>query len=1593
MFCEEGWKLNRTNYYQEGWLATGNVRGIVGVTFTTSHCKKNVDYPLRTNYNLRGHRSDVILVKWNEPYQKLASCDSSGIIFVWIKYEGRWSVELINDRNTPVTHFSWSHDGRMALICYQDGFVLVGSVAGQRYWSSMLNLDATITCGIWTPDDQQVYFGTTQGQIIVMDVHGAMVSQVPLSADVGITAMAWSCEKFKMEEGEDTEPGVTNASKRSFVLAVSFQNGYIYLLKSYDDITPSQIHTGLNGELGIVMEWSNSRELLAGRPYPVSALTWGHNDKRIFIATGTQVHIAWVSRRVASLQLFCRLKVQSSLASEALLPRLPLPGRIKALIGNLFAQTIRCCVPDLRSLREFVSRPPACSTRLHCTMIRHDDDSNQSSGTCYTLYLEFLGGLVPLLKGKRTSKIRPEFVIFDPQVDEVSTFCTYSSDSTTTTTTTKSSSTSSHSTTGTNGRSDSSESEIDEDCRSPRLDRKRKPATKKRSPNGNDRSPNQNSDSTDNNEDLAYLDTLPEHVKLVEVTSNIWGTKFKIHGLAKTLPANLGQVTYKTSLLHLQPRQMKLVITELRDDFPTGPDPNFNPNIFSEDEEDQQLQQQQLQQQQQQAQHQLQQHLHQHQQQQHHHSGLLGSVLAGAGRDSSPSGAISRKLLSESAPPIAPMSPRPNRFPSRPRRHQPSALAGCSSSSSGGPSSRGLLGLGPLARAESYEDDTDGGGGAPEASVVVVSELHPVVSSPAARTPPRQSIGYSLVGRPSSASSNQSRVAISPLYCEGSVPTLQSPKNAVAPSDIIFDRPPAGQTTLMSYSGANDYIGSLVQVKNALVSSDHHHGARGSSAMAPSSVPMNLSLHLDRTESTKSNVTNGRDSPQPPSGSRSTPKKQNLKFIDEESTPSTSASPVVPPTVQPQAPTTATPTASTMATSSTVPSSNGPETPSPSTIGNGTTCGMHRTPTVASMMPFISASNGGTGGARIPDSITRSCSVGYLDNMAIVPGEEALSMMRRDAPYKRLVLVDKKRQKKYKRNLDELRQAMTTALASATTTTTTTTAATGSRLLRVDAKSKSLDSCSDILQDVPNLNRDLINLFRQMPKVSELSENETEYSSSDQVMGVGANGCRPPVSGRKGTAPMKFGPGVSGLGGSKTPILNRKEQPKSCAVCKQIAPTVSSTEPVCVKCRKNVAAQHQQEAQGEEPVKKEPDAPIPVNECQATPGTVDTVGAGKPPQAPTKTKRTTIGQYIRSACGNHHGDHHSNGKESSNGSGSSSAKSGGFFDRKSTNHQPPAAGTTSSVINGGDCPTTGSATSSEPTVPAPSNSTPSRSVARIVTSFTDSPLFSRRNRQPKADSSDSGKPQSESNTPILLRWNASRQNRHNKADSLDSPKKHRRNGSCPGPSKDSSTSVDSGEPTSSGTASTSSQTEIHVHPEPVQLPVRAASSAVGVRWKKAGRKKQHAESSDDENGGGSGNHNNHSSPSNHTDDSSGSNSAKQYRDLETFQKAQLRQKLKRGKIEPNGVASFSQSPAPVRREFVMHNKAPMWNENSQVYQLDFGGRVTQESAKNFQIEFRGKQVMQFGRIDGNAYTLDFQYPFSALQAFAVALANVTQRLK
>ncbi|MCJ8729353.1 hypothetical protein PDJAM_G00105330 [Pangasius djambal] len=74
----------------------------------------------------------------------------------------------------------------------------------------------------------------------------------------------------------------------------------------------------------------------------------------------------------------------------------------------------------------------------------------------------------------------------------------------------------------------------------------------------------------------------------------------------------------------------------------------------------------------------------------------------------------------------------------------------------------------------------------------------------------------------------------------------------------------------------------------------------------------------------------------------------------------------------------------------------------------------------------------------------------------------------------------------------------------------------------------------------------------------------------------------------------------------------------------------------------------------------------------------------------------------------------------------------------------------------------------------------------------------------------------------------------------------------------------------------------------------------------------------------------------------------------------------------------------------LRNKTPVWNEETSSHVLNFNGRVTQASVKNFQIVHSKDQdyiVMQFGRVADDAFTLDYNYPLCAVQAFAIALSS------
>ncbi|KAG6500322.1 hypothetical protein ZIOFF_040165 [Zingiber officinale] len=84
---------------------------------------------------------------------------------------------------------------------------------------------------------------------------------------------------------------------------------------------------------------------------------------------------------------------------------------------------------------------------------------------------------------------------------------------------------------------------------------------------------------------------------------------------------------------------------------------------------------------------------------------------------------------------------------------------------------------------------------------------------------------------------------------------------------------------------------------------------------------------------------------------------------------------------------------------------------------------------------------------------------------------------------------------------------------------------------------------------------------------------------------------------------------------------------------------------------------------------------------------------------------------------------------------------------------------------------------------------------------------------------------------------------------------------------------------------------------------------------------------------------------------------------------------------------------------VLKNKAPRWHEQLQCWCLNFRGRVTVASVKNFQLVAAAnpscsispaeqeKVILQFGKIGKDIFTMDYQYPLSAFQAFAICLTS------
>ncbi|CAI9763544.1 unnamed protein product [Fraxinus pennsylvanica] len=99
------------------------------------------------------------------------------------------------------------------------------------------------------------------------------------------------------------------------------------------------------------------------------------------------------------------------------------------------------------------------------------------------------------------------------------------------------------------------------------------------------------------------------------------------------------------------------------------------------------------------------------------------------------------------------------------------------------------------------------------------------------------------------------------------------------------------------------------------------------------------------------------------------------------------------------------------------------------------------------------------------------------------------------------------------------------------------------------------------------------------------------------------------------------------------------------------------------------------------------------------------------------------------------------------------------------------------------------------------------------------------------------------------------------------------------------------------------------------------------------------------------------------------------------------------------LSSSSFTPPLSGEPLVLKNKAPRWHEQLQCWCLNFKGRVTVASVKNFQLVAavdpslnisaaeQEKVILQFGKIGKDIFTMDYRYPLTAIQAFSICLSS------
>ncbi|KAK6114656.1 hypothetical protein QQG55_56995 [Brugia pahangi] len=168
-----------------GYIATGGNQGLLKIlklpsnsnnnnasSITTTTTTTTMSTNLSMNQNLDGHSNVVHIAEWNECYQKLTTCDSNGLIIVWLTQSDSW----YEDSTKGINQLWLVWHGVIMVVKLQslmrmDKQLLV-RLMGIVYGIKMLQ---------WSGDSSLVLFGLIDGEIQSYDATGVFIYKLRMA--------------------------------------------------------------------------------------------------------------------------------------------------------------------------------------------------------------------------------------------------------------------------------------------------------------------------------------------------------------------------------------------------------------------------------------------------------------------------------------------------------------------------------------------------------------------------------------------------------------------------------------------------------------------------------------------------------------------------------------------------------------------------------------------------------------------------------------------------------------------------------------------------------------------------------------------------------------------------------------------------------------------------------------------------------------------------------------------------------------------------------------------------------------------------------------------------------------------------------------------------------------------------------------------------------------------------------------------------------------------------------------------------------------------------------------------------------------------